>query len=158
MSPTLPPTALYLPIQPLNVPPLDVLIVEDDALVALDEADIVRSFGDRVIGVADEAEDAYRLAAGRPPTLALLDVNLADGRTGPEICAELIETYRLAVVFVTGNPELLPESFAGALGCIVKPYAASTLGETLAFVRRYLANGSTDRPPHHLMRPRARLH
>jgi CheY-like chemotaxis protein len=133
--------------------PLCVLIVEDDPLVALDEAEIIRSYGDQVIGVADEAEGAYRIAAGRAPSLALLDVNLADGRTGPDICTELVEAYGIPVVFVTGNPELLPAGYAGALGCVVKPYAASSLGETLAYVRRYLASGSTDQPPRSLRTP-----
>jgi DNA-binding response OmpR family regulator len=126
---------------------LSVLIVEDDPLVALDEAEIVESFGYAVAGVADEAAETYRLAERQLPNIALLDVNLADGRTGPAICARLIEAYGVAVVFVTGNPELLPENFAGALGCITKPYAPQTLGAALSFVRRHVIEGQDAEPP-----------
>ena len=125
---------------------LSVLIVEDDPLVALDEAQIVESFGYDVAGVADEAAETYRLAERALPNVVLMDVNLADGRTGPEICARLVETYGVAVVFVTGNPELLPINFAGALGCIVKPYAPHTLGAALSFVRRYVEGLDPDIP------------
>ena len=126
---------------------LSVLIVEDDPLVALDEAEIVESFGYEVAGVADEAAETYRLAERRLPNVVLLDVNLADGRTGPAICARLIEVYGVAVVFVTGNPELLPANFAGALGYITKPYAPHTLGAALSFVRRHVIEGLDVEPP-----------
>jgi CheY-like chemotaxis protein len=126
---------------------LKVLIIEDDPIVALDESQIVESFGHEVVGVACEAETTYRLAGHRIPSLALLDVNLADGRTGPAICARLIADFRVPVVFITGNPEQLPANLAGALGYIEKPYSASTLGAALAFVRRYMAEGRMDGAP-----------
>jgi CheY-like chemotaxis protein len=139
--------------------PLDVLIVEDDPIVALAEVDMVESFGHKVVGVAAEAESTYRLASARVPSVALLDVNLADGRSGPAICARLIGQYGIPVVFVTANREQLPIDLAGALGCIEKPYSASTLGAALAFVRRYVADGSVEGVPYGLhMAPDRRLH
>jgi len=130
-----------------------VLIVEDDPIVAMDEVDIVESFGHLVIGVAAEAAAAYRLADTRLPQVALMDINLADGWSGPTICARLIGDYGVPVVFVTANPDQLPINFAGALGCVEKPYGASVLGAALAFVGRYLVDGSTDEVPSGLRVP-----
>lgn len=134
---------------------LKVLIVEDDPVAAMDEAQIVESFGHQVVGVADEAETTYRLVSDEVPSLALLDVNLADGRTGPTICAKLTGDYGVPVVFVTANPEQLPPNFGGALGCIEKPYSASTLGAALTFLRLYMAGGRAQSVPRGLkMAPR----
>jgi CheY-like chemotaxis protein len=137
---------------------LKVLIVEDDPIVALDEAQIVESFGHEVIGVAAEAETTYRLASHRIPSIALLDINLADGRTGPAICAKLVGEYGVLVIFVTANHEQLPLDLAGALGCIEKPYSASTLGATLAFVRQFLADGLVENAPSGFRMAPPRIH
>jgi len=128
-----------------------VLIVEDDPIIALDETQIVESCGHQVIGVAAEAETTYRLASHRIPSLALLDINLADGWTGPAICAKLIGDYGVPVVFVTANPEQLPPDFGGALGCIEKPFSVSTLEAALAFIRRYMAGARAEGVPQGLM-------
>ena len=124
---------------------LEVLIVEDDPLVALDEAQTVESLGHHVIGVAAEAMEAAALVRDHRPNIALLDVNLADGATGPLLCAWLVETYGIPVVFVTGSPEQLPPGFAGALGCVVKPYATHVLEAALSFADRHGA--APDAPP-----------
>jgi two-component system, response regulator PdtaR len=116
---------------------LQVLIVEDDPLVALDEAKIVESFGHRVVGVACDTAEAMDLVRSDRPSVALLDVNLADGPTGPMLCAWLVGRLHIPVVFVTGSPEQLPPSLAGALGYIVKPFGTRVLGAALAFAGRY---------------------
>ncbi len=126
---------------------LSILIVEDDAMIALDEAETIESFGYRVVGIADEACEALRLARETAPRLALVDVNLADGRTGPAICATLTETLGVPVIFVTGNPEQLPENLAGAIGWISKPCAAATLAATLDFAQHILIDGDDVEPP-----------
>jgi response regulator of citrate/malate metabolism len=132
---------------------LQVLIVEDDPLVALDEAQIIESIGHQVIGVAIEAAEAVGMATDRRPSVALVDVNLADGLTGPTLCAWLVGTCGVPVVFVTGNPELLPPSYAGALGCIVKPYAAHMLEAALAFAGHYGRAPDAAPPPGMLPAP-----
>lgn len=126
---------------------LSILIVEDDATIALDEAETIESFGHRVVGIADEAREALRLARETSPRLALVDVNLADGRTGPAICATLIETLGVPVIFMTGDPEQLPENLAGAIGWISKPCAAPTLAATLDFAQHILIDGDDAEPP-----------
>ena len=127
--------------------PLTVLIVEDDPIVALDEVQMVESFGHEVIGVAAETETTFQLADSQSPSIALLDVNLADGRTGPAICARLTGDYGIPVVFLTANPEQLPPNYAGALGCIAKPFSPSTLRAALAFIDGYVSGARADCPP-----------
>jgi CheY-like chemotaxis protein len=127
--------------------PLAVLIVEDDPIVAVDEVQMVESLGHEVIGVAAETETTFQLADSQLPSIVLLDVNLADGRTGPAICARLTSDYGVPVVFLTADPEQLPPNYAGAMGCIVKPFTVSTLGAALAYVRSYAAEGAAVVPP-----------
>src|SRR3546814_6121895 len=59
-----------------------VLIVEDEALVALFLEDTLDTLGYRCCGVADNAEEAVSLAQARRPALALVDVGLRGDRDG----------------------------------------------------------------------------
>jgi response regulator of citrate/malate metabolism len=135
---------------------LNVLIIEDDPIVALDEAQLVESFGHRVIGMACEAAEAAELVRVQKPSLVLLDVNLADGPTGPMLCDWLVGTCGVPVLFVTGSPEMLPRNFAGALGCVVKPYASHVLRAALAFAGQGGREACVESPPGLLHAPSAR--
>src|SRR3546814_14077289 len=82
-----------------------VLIVEDEALVALFLEDTLDTLGYRCCGVADNAEEAVSLAQARRPALALVDVGLRGDRDGIALAADLTE-LGLAVVFLTGASDL----------------------------------------------------
>ena len=62
-----------------------VLIVEDEALVALELEELLLDEGFEVVGSAANAAQAIDLGRRHRPDLALLDLNLADGLTGPRI-------------------------------------------------------------------------
>jgi DNA-binding response OmpR family regulator len=82
-----------------------VLIVEDEPAIAQDVEDIALAEGFAIAGLAVNAREAMELA---PETdIAVLDVRLADGLTGPEIARELINRFGIAVVYLTGNPDLV---------------------------------------------------
>jgi len=106
-----------------------VLIVEDELLIAIDLESTVREMGLDVIGLATNKEQALRLA----PTadIALVDVNLADGATGPEIGRQLVEEFGVTVVFMTGNPEVVAGRMQGALGVVSKPTTPSIVQSSL---------------------------
>lgn len=78
-----------------------VLIVEDEALVALYLEDTLDSLGYQCCGVADSADEAVSLATTRRPGLALVDVGLRGSRDGIVLASELTE-LGVAVVFLTG--------------------------------------------------------
>jgi len=96
-----------------------VLIVEDEALVALELEVLDEGF--EVVGSAANAAQAIDLGRRHRPDLALLDLNLADGLTGPRIAKTLVHERLATVVFVTGQTNVLPSDLQGAFGVIEKP-------------------------------------
>ncbi|MGO7419666.1 response regulator, partial [Rhizobium ruizarguesonis] len=93
-----------------------VLIVEDEFLIALDLEATVEGMGMQVAGLANDREQALRLAP--LADIAFVDVNLADGPTGPEIGRRLAQEHGIAVVFMTGNPEVVADGVKGAVGVV----------------------------------------
>lgn len=96
-----------------------ILIVEDEFVVALNLEAILEERGHQPVGIAPDLATALELAA-EEPDLALVDVNLRDGETGPEI-AERLRERGVAVLFVTANPRMLEGAKADAIGVLTKP-------------------------------------
>jgi DNA-binding response OmpR family regulator len=108
-----------------------VLIVEDELLVALDLEEMVQSNGMKVAGIANNMEHA--LAAAPFADIALVDVNLSDGATGPAIGRLLAEKFGIAVIFMTANPEVVAEGVSGTLGVVSKPVAPRVVEQLLKY-------------------------
>lgn len=108
-----------------------VLIVEDEFLIAMDIEDSIMQAEDEanVIGIANRLEDA--IALGRSADVAFVDVNLADGQTGPEIGRRLSESG-VVVIFMTANPEVVVNLGVGA-GVISKPVPQDAVEQCLAY-------------------------
>ena len=119
-----------------------ILIVEDEALIALEMESILEDSGYDVVGIASDLEGALAFA-DRTIDLALVDLNLRDGLTGPEIGRRLANEHRVKVLFVTANPRLLGEGIAGTIGVLTKPTDESSLRSAVAFALRQTA----DAPP-----------
>ncbi|WP_150290544.1 response regulator [Sphingobium estronivorans] len=114
-----------------------VLIVEDEIFVALEIEHIVEDAGYTVSAIAADRQAA--LDAARDCDIALVDLNLRDGPTGPGIGLELASQYGVRVIYVTANPAQIGAASEVALGVITKPFRARSIAETL-----HLA--ATDRP------------
>lgn len=95
-----------------------ILIVEDQFLIAIDIEDAVLELGHHVTGIAASRADA--LKHSDMVDIALVDVNLLDGPTGPEIGRTLAQKG-CTVIFMTANPETVAEGIEGAVGVIAKP-------------------------------------
>ena len=108
-----------------------VLIVEDEFLIALDVAETVESMGLKVAGFASARKHA--LSLGAFADIALIDVNLSDGRTGPEIGRELAEQYGITVIFMTANPEDVEDGVRGSLGVLTKPVMPEVVEKTVNY-------------------------
>lgn len=107
-------------------PALDLLIIEDEALVAMLVEDALTLHGHRVIGIADTVDEAVRLSERERPDLALCDVKLADGDSGL-IAARHLADRGIPCVFLSGNcPER--DDHPLIIGCIAKPFRAGSLG------------------------------
>jgi response regulator of citrate/malate metabolism len=113
-------------------PAATVLIVEDEPLVALHLASVVAECGHDVLGPAASMAEAMRLIEAAPPTFALIDVNLADGPTGPALALYLTQTFGTAVAMMTASPENLEEGRDGVRRIVRKPYHGTTVSATLA--------------------------
>lgn len=106
-----------------------VLIVEDEIFVALEIEDIVQDAGFGVRAIAADRETA--LQAAQDCDIALVDLNLRDGFTGPEIGMELAERHGIRVIYVTANPAQIGSAAAAALGVITKPFRAQSIAAAL---------------------------
>ncbi len=111
----------------------DVLIIEDEALIAQDIEFIARDLGHHVIGVARTHKEAIELAKDRHPGLILADIQLADGSSGLNAVNELLKNFDCPVIFITAFPErLLTGERPEPAFLISKPYKVDTVKATIS--------------------------
>lgn len=122
-----------------------VLIVEDEILVALNLKYMLNERGFDTIGIAADAPTARALSKG-DPDIALVDVNLRDGETGPGI-GEALADCGTSVMFMTANPSMLSRGVTGTLGVVSKPYDDVVLDSVLEFVVSHRAGAHPVPPP-----------
>ena len=118
----------------------DVLIIEDEPLIALDFESMVQSLGHRVLGVARTRSEAVALAANRRPGLILADIQLADGSSGLDAVNDLLAEFQVPVVFITAYPErFLTGERPEPAFLIAKPFrpahASAVISQALFFER-----------------------
>jgi DNA-directed RNA polymerase specialized sigma24 family protein len=85
----------------------DVMIIEDEPLIAMDIEDMVRSLGHRVTGIARTHAEAVDLYHRDPPGMVLADIQLADGSSGIDAVNEILKNSSVPVIFITAFPERL---------------------------------------------------
>lgn len=126
---------------------LRVLIVEDQALLALELELVLGEAGCDVIGSAMDTAGALAIAERDRPDLALVDINLLDGMTGPAIAEHLVSRYGATVIFLTANPEQIPDGLAGALGSVSKPFDETTIRAVVTFAQQFIRLRTLGEPP-----------
>lgn len=106
-----------------------VLVIEDEALIAMDITDIVEDMGHRVTGNARTRTEAVELAAADRPDLILADIQLADSSSGVDAVNEILGQFGgLPVIFITAFPErLLTGERPEPAFMINKPYTEEQL-------------------------------
>ena len=105
--------------------PAKILIVEDEMLVAMELEAILEDLGHQPVGIAPDLVTAEDYSQ-EELDLALVDLNLRDGLTGPEIGKRLSERG-VTVLFITANPRLLGDGIAGTVGVLTKPTDEATV-------------------------------
>jgi len=86
-----------------------VMIIEDEAIIAMDIQAMVEELGHRVTGIARTRGEAVVLAARDRPDLILADIQLADNSSGIDAVNDILRQFEdLPVIFITAFPERLP--------------------------------------------------
>ena len=106
----------------------EVLIIEDEPVIAMDIEELVASCGHKVVGVASTEAEAVELAELHRPGLILADINLGAGGDGTAAVARIMQHHYAPVIFVTAYPErlLTGEALEPAF-VITKPFEPMTL-------------------------------
>lgn len=120
---------------------MEVLIVEDEVLLAVELEHVLAEAGHHVVGHAMEAGEAVSLANRHRPDLALVDVHLQDGPTGVDAARTMTSDCGAVVLFMTANKQRLPADFAGACGVISKPYSEHGIRTAVEYVSGCLRRG-----------------
>ncbi|MGQ3040261.1 MAG: response regulator [Brevundimonas sp.] len=98
-----------------------ILIIEDEALVAMELRFVLEDLGYEVVGTAADARTARNMVRETEVDLALVDIHLSDGPTGVELGRELGQEMGVTVVFMTANPGMVRNGVAGTIGVLSKP-------------------------------------
>ena len=110
-----------------------VLVIEDEAIIALDVAKIVRNAGHQVVGIAPTEQAAIDLARKHLPHLVLADIQLRGGDSGIAAVREILKAVDAPVIFVTGFPErLLTGHGLEPAFIITKPFSPDMLKAAMA--------------------------
>ncbi len=105
-----------------------ILIVEDEALIAMVLVDSLEDAGHHVMGPASTMAEALALCeAAPPPELAVLDIDLRDGSSGVDVARALFERWGVPSIFASGRAMEAQRARDVALGCIRKPYGVETV-------------------------------
>lgn len=126
-----------------------ILVVEDEILVAMELEAIAEECGHQVVGIAADSITALDYAA--QADIALVDVNLRDGETGPLLGRRLAEEFGLTVVFMTANPGSLGVDVPGTLGVVSKPVTERMTAEIIDFAARRRRMVPVEQHPRDLM-------
>jgi CheY-like chemotaxis protein/DNA-directed RNA polymerase specialized sigma24 family protein len=111
----------------------DVLIIEDEPIIAMDLETIVRDLGHDVTGVAVTRDEAVAQAKARRPGLVLADIQLADDSSGIDAVKDILAEFAVPVIFITAFPErLLTGERPEPTFLITKPFQRSTVKAAIA--------------------------
>jgi CheY-like chemotaxis protein len=148
-----------------------VMIIEDEAIIALHIRSIVEGLGHSVTGIARTRNEAVALAEKSRPELVLADISLADGSSGIDAVKDILSAMSVPVIFITAFPErLLTGERPEPTYLITKPFEPETvivtIGQSLLVHREQTAalapamlvqDDATPNPRKHFDTPEALL-
>jgi CheY-like chemotaxis protein len=127
---------------------MQVLVVEDDLMLADCLAEALLDDGHLVCGIASTVAEAVVLARLHRPDIAVVDMQLRDRERGSDIADQLTESGDLGhtgILYVTGEAERVLREARFGHACLSKPYTFSTLGTALEIVCEIARHGRTSR-------------
>ena len=116
----------------------DVLIIEDEPVIAADIEALVTELGHTVVDIAATRTEAVDAVSRKTPGLVLADIQLADGSSGIDAVKDILARFDVPVIFITAFPErLLTGERPEPTFLITKPFQPETvkaaIGQALFF-------------------------
>ncbi len=116
----------------------EVLIIEDEPVIAADIEALVLDLGHRVSAIATTRTEAVAAVKARRPGIVLADIQLADGSSGIDAVNDILKGTDVPVIFITAFPErLLTGEKPEPAFLITKPFQPETvkaaIGQALFF-------------------------
>jgi CheY-like chemotaxis protein len=125
----------------------DVVIIEDEPLIALDLEQLVTDLGHRVVRIARTADQAVDAVMKLRPGLVLADIHLADGSSGLDAVNEILRTLSLPVIFVTAFPQrLLTGTRPEPTFLITKPFQPENVKAVISQALFFDIRGRPEQP------------
>ena len=110
----------------------EVLVIEDEAIIAMDIKELAEELGHHVTAIARTREEAVKAARAKPPGLVLADIQLADDSSGIDAVRDILANFDAPVIFVTAFPErLLTGDRPEPAYLMTKPFERLTLKATI---------------------------
>ena len=112
-----------------------VLIVEDEALIALHLEQLAIEAGHRVVGISFDLREAIEMAQGQRPDFAFVDMRLRNGASGLEVVRQLRQQYDTPSILVSGNLDAQAREAASAfrpIAMIGKPFLPASIVTAMA--------------------------
>lgn len=109
---------------------IKILIVEDDAIIAMDMEQILRRKGYNVVGRADRGEKALSAVDEKKPDIVLMDINIKGNIDGIAVAKKLLDELHMKVIYVTAYSDMTMKERAfetEPIGYLVKPLRESEL-------------------------------
>jgi len=111
----------------------DVMIIEDEPMIAVDLEGLVEGLGHQVTGIARTHAESISLAKAKRPGLILADIRLADMSSGLDAVNELLQHFEVPVIFITAYPErYLTGERPEPTFLITKPYQPATVSAIIS--------------------------
>lgn len=109
----------------LKTNPASILIVEDEAAIAMELQVRLQTLGYTVLGPVASSEAALRIIEAQRPELILMDIRIQGARDGIETAAEIAERFKLPVIYLTANADtgtLQRAKTTEPVGFLTKPF------------------------------------
>lgn len=107
------------------MPKVNILIVEDESIVAKDIQLSLKKLGYNVIGICSSGTDAVTTAEEQKPDLVLMDIMLKGEMSGIEAASQIKERYNIPVIYLTAYADestLSKAKVTEPYGYIIKPF------------------------------------
>jgi PAS domain S-box-containing protein len=111
--------------------PTNVLIVEDENIIALDLKRILIRSGYAVSHIANSGDEALAAVAAAPPDAVLMDIGLSGTMDGIQTSQRILEQFDIPIIFVTANSDLATvrkSQNANPFGYVLKPFDEREIG------------------------------